>query len=313
MPNPAATSLPKDKVVTLYRTALKAGIPLETVHQKVAHLEAREQLVETVEKADQAQRKALPLKKRILLTVTPIFCLVLGLGLVGSAVWPLFSYYFFSPDDLFKSSLLAPIPREQVLDVMPHIVVQAQETQERNGESSVTYVAPTILNDDLDYTNLSNWFPNFAVPTVDESKTVEYTFDVPDVNIFNAKVRVGGSSLDKNVIHYPGTAMPGDPGSPVIFGHSILRQFYNPSEKNPNRYLSIFSTIMTLKKGAKIYVTMGNVKYTYQVVEKRVVHPEDTYILQQQFDDKQLKLVTCVPEGTTQDRGVVIAQLVKGE
>lgn len=311
-----APALPKEKLIKLYRAAIQAGISLEAVHQKVDHLTTREQVVDAVEVAEEKRRQPkLSFKRKFFFTVLPLTCVLIGLSLVGSAVWPLFSYYIFTPDDFYKSSLLAPIPREQVLDVMPRIVVQAQETtpgdprNDRNG----TYVAPTILNDDLDFTNLSNWFPNLAIPNVDQSKTLEYTLDIPTVNIVNAKVQLGGSSLDKNVIQYPGTALPGDLGSPVLFGHSILRQFYNPSEKNPNRYLSIFSTIMTLKTGDKMYITVGNVKYTYEVVEKRVVHPDDTFILEQQYDDREIKLITCVPEGTIKDRGVVIGRLVKGD
>jgi len=309
-----STSESKKKVVELYRLALNSGIPLETVQLKIAHLSARAKSVAEQDKKDQQQRRRteLPLRRKIFFTALPLACILAGLGLVGAAIWPLFSYYIFTPSDLAQNNLLAPVPHAEVLDVMPRILVQAQETSPKNGsDSGGTYVAPTILNDDLDYTNLSNWFPNLAVPSVDNQKSLEYILDIPAVNIANAHVKLGGSSLEKNLIQYPGTALPGDPGEPVIFGHSILRQFYNPSEKNSNRYLSIFSTIMTLAKGDKIYVTVGNVKYTYAVIEKRVVHPEDTYILEQQYDDRELKLVTCVPEGTIQDRGVVIAQLVK--
>ncbi len=122
---------------------------------------------------------------------------------------------------------------------------------------------------------------------------------------------VGGTDLNSSLIAFKGTALPGNPGSPVIFGHSVLRQFYNPSEKNPRRYNSIFSTIMTLDIGDKIYVTSGGVKYTYAVSLKKEVNPEDVYILTQKYDAKQLKLVTCTPEGTYLRRGVVTAQLIE--
>jgi LPXTG-site transpeptidase (sortase) family protein len=306
----------KKKVIELYRLALTSGIPLEAVQLKIAHLNERASSVAEQERKDKQQRRRqeLPLRRRLFFTALPLVCIMMGLGFVGTAIWPLFSYYLFTPNDLTSSTLLAPVPHAEVLDVMPRILVQAKENtgnDDGSNESGGAYVAPTILNDDLDYTNLSNWFPNLTLPTVESEKTVEYTIEIPKVKITNAHVHVGGANLDKNLIQYPGTALPGDPGDAVIFGHSILRQFYNPSEKNSNRYLSIFSTIMTLTKGDKIFVTVGNVKYTYAVVEKRVVHPEDTYILEQQYDSREIKLVTCVPEGTTKDRGVVIAQLVK--
>jgi LPXTG-site transpeptidase (sortase) family protein len=68
---------------------------------------------------------------------------------------------------------------------------------------------------------------------------------------------------------------------------------------------------MTLKPGDKIYLTHRNVKYTYQVQSNTEVEPTDVFILAQRHDTRQLKLVTCVPEGTVLRRGVVIAQLIK--
>lgn len=171
-------------------------------------------------------------------------------------------------------------------------------------------VEPIILDSPLDYTNLSNWFGATAPELLQHQQAQsEYTIDIPSIQVTNAKVVVGGTNLNKSLIQYPGTALPGDVGSPVIFGHSVLRQFFNPSEKNPRRYNSIFSTIMTMKKGEKIYVTRDGVKYTYVVQDKTEVKPEDTYILAQKYDTKQLKLVTCTPEGTYLRRGVITAVL----
>jgi LPXTG-site transpeptidase (sortase) family protein len=68
---------------------------------------------------------------------------------------------------------------------------------------------------------------------------------------------------------------------------------------------------MTLENGDRIYLTYDNVKYTYVVQGKTEVKPDDTFILAQRIDVRQLKLVTCVPEGTVLRRGVVTAQLVK--
>ena len=159
---------------------------------------------------------------------------------------------------------------------------------------------------------MSNWFDEQSDDFASLNYEVEeYRLDIPSLNVSNTKVRVGGSDLNKSLIQYPGTALPGEPGAPVIFGHSVLRQFYNPSEKNPRRYSSIFSKIMTLKNGDKIYLTYNNVKYTYQVQSNTEVQPTDTFILAQRYDVRQLKLVTCVPEGTVLRRGIVIAQLVK--
>lgn len=68
---------------------------------------------------------------------------------------------------------------------------------------------------------------------------------------------------------------------------------------------------MTLSKGDELYVTVDGKRLTYQVVEKRVVDPDDAFILAQAETRQQIKLVTCVPEGTTRQRGIIVAELVQ--
>jgi LPXTG-site transpeptidase (sortase) family protein len=324
--DPELPSVSKQKVIEVYRQAVLAGVPLEIVHQKISGVLERVGTTEKMEKTTDSQqemqaKKQVPLSKRLFITFTPIVCVFFGLFLIGNAVVPIASYYLFTAPSLDAGNLVAPLPQDQVLDAMPQIIVQAQVTNDEKGnvlgdqstQDSQLADDPIILDTELDYTNLSNWFPNLTLPQLDEQHMKEYILDIPTVDISHATVKLGGSNLDKSLIQYPGTALPGQPGSPVIFGHSILRQFYNPSEKNPRRYMSIFSKIMTLQSGDKIFITHENVKYTYVVKKRVVVKPEDTSILEQQYDVKQLKLITCVPEGTTQDRGVVIAELVKTE
>ena len=244
----------------------------------------------------------------VLIGVTSIFVLIsFGQGLVGYV------------DDLSQntSQLKAPVPPDQVLDATPLFLADSQgySAEEFGEEDSDS--EPIILDTALDYTNLSNWFgsddaPQFA-QDAEEGQVISYMIDIPKVDVKNAIVAVGGTDLNHGLIQYPGTANPGQAGSPVIFGHSILRQFYNPDESNSRRYKSIFSYIMTLERGDKIFVTVEGVKYTYVVQSKTEVKPTDTYILSQRYDARQLKLVTCTPEGTYLRRGVVTAQLVKNK
>ncbi len=322
----------KNEVIQLYRQAILSGVPLDVIHQKVLTASEKAQITAQIEKEERqklvkAYRKTTPLATRVTSRILPPVFIILGLILVGSAVLPIASYFLFTIPDL-KAHLIAPVPEAQVLDVMPKVVTQVQATTKlaanspsvaptdsaQPDASDAPVISPTIDNTELDYTNLSNWFPNLELPSANNpQESHEYRLDIPSVDVVNALVRVGGSNLDKSLIQYPGTADPGQPGSPVIFGHSVLRQFYNPSEKNPRRYLSIFSKIMTLKNGDFIYVTQDNVRYTYQVRGREVVQPEDTFILDQDYSQKVLKIVTCVPEGTFLQRGVITANLIKSE
>lgn len=310
-------TVPKSQLVQLYRQAIAAGLPIDTVHSKIQTFAERSQLTLKIEEQDDKKRlqnlqRRLPLRTRIVIHILPVFCVVVGLFLVSNAAWPILSY-FVLPSDFNQEGLLAPVPDSALFDPTRPLVQQVQAQATPSVEEIVQ--APIMLSD-LDYSNLNNWFPEMTEAeqlALNAPRDIqEYIIDIPTVNVEDARVKVGGSNLDKSLIQYPGTANPGDPGSPVIFGHSVLRQFYNPGVKNPKRYMSIFSKIMTLKKGDRIYVTSDGVKYTYEVEDKIEVKPTDTFILEQNYDTRGLKLITCVPEGTYLRRGVVLAKLVEG-
>lgn len=317
-PNKTQPPQVKSDLVALYRKALLHGVKLKDLEEKVEHYANRLAVTEAVEseeldKSTEVVKKSTPRAVRVGAFILPILFLGIGLYLVGSAVVPILAYYVSTAPDLRSADLVAPIPKEQVLDVTPLVVRETTRPEEK------TAIIPKIIAENLDYTNLNNWFENATLPELAgkayaaQEGIQEYILDIPALNVSNAVVKVGGSDLNESLISYPGTALPGDLGAPVIFGHSVLRQFYNPSEKNPRRYTSIFSTIMTLKPGDKIYVTADGVRYTYMVQDKTEVKPEDVYILNQDYSAKKLKLVTCTPEGTYLRRGVITAQLIQEE
>jgi len=145
----------------------------------------------------------------------------------------------------------------------------------------------------LDYTKASNWFVGGAAKENFTSENIAfYTISIPRLKIEDATVAIGGEDLAKSLIQYPGTALPGRPGNSVIFGHSILPIFYNPKE-----YLSIFSTLPTLKKGDEIKVNYDGVAYDYRVEDMFEVLPSDVQVLEQDSTDSFLTLITCVPPG----------------
>lgn len=304
------------QLVKLYRQALNSGVSIEELEAKL-NRKIQQNFVSQKEEALQEDHQLgkvkgrLPSFVRMGAMVIPVGLLVVGVFLLGNAVLPIAQYYATTLPNLLVNNLTTPVPAEEILDVTPMVIAQTEGDEQAVLGSSLD-TGPVILDKELDYTNLSNWFGLDAGADLvkDNEKGVVYTLDIPELEISGAEVVIGGTNLDKSLIAFPGTAMPGDLGAPVIFGHSVLRQFYNPSQKNPRRYNSIFSYIMTLKTGDKIFLTQGDAKYTYVVRNKTEVKPEDTYILAQRYDVRQLKLVTCVPEGTYLRRGVVTAELV---
>jgi sortase A len=143
----------------------------------------------------------------------------------------------------------------------------------------------------IDYTKAHNWF-NTEANDFEVSKVRYYTLSIPKLNIKDATVALGGEDLSQSLIQYPGTALPGKRGNAVIFGHSILPQFFNP--KN---YMSIFSTLPTIKKGDTVDIRYDGISYNYVVHDVFEVKPTDLEILAQNTDDSYITLITCTPPG----------------
>ncbi len=131
-----------------------------------------------------------------------------------------------------------------------------------------------------------------------------YTITIQKLRISDALVSIAGDDLATSLIHYGGTGLPGQYGTAVVFGHSALPQFYQPTN-----YKAIFSLLPTLKIGDEIIVTYDGVQYRYSVYEMTVLEPNDLSTLEQRFDDSYMTLVTCVPPGTLWKRLNVKAKL----
>lgn len=220
------------------------------------------------------------LRKGIVWTWPALIFVLAGLALIVSAVGPIFSYQFFVSPKL--EPLKRPVTDQAVL---------GDQVRTAN---------------DLDYTDPSTWFPTAPKLSPLPSKITHYNLSIPKLKIENAVVEVGGTDLKKNLIQYEGTAYPGQFGNTVIYGHSVLPQFYNP--KN---YATIFATLPTLKLGDEIFVDFDGIRYRYIVAEMIEVKPTDISVLEQRYDDSYLSLITCVPPGTYLRRLVVRAKLAK--
>jgi LPXTG-site transpeptidase (sortase) family protein len=115
------------------------------------------------------------------------------------------------------------------------------------------------------------------------------------------------ADLEKGVIHYPGTALPGNMGTMYVSGHSSDYIWKH------DKYATIFTKINFLKPGDDVFVTVygkdGKIyNYRYRVTEQKVYTADD----QTQFIDNssaKLNLSTCWPIGTSKNRMVVSAEL----
>lgn len=112
------------------------------------------------------------------------------------------------------------------------------------------------------------------------------------------------SALDTGVVHFPGTAEPGQKGNTFLTGHSS-NVFWQQSSYN-----TVFALLPKITVGDEILITYNQTQYRYLVADKKEVSPKDVSVLKQ-GDGKTLTLVTCIPVGTALKRLVVTATLVE--
>ncbi len=111
-------------------------------------------------------------------------------------------------------------------------------------------------------------------------------------------------ALLKGVVHYPGTAVPGQKGNAFLTGHSS-NVFWEQS-----LYNTVFALLPKIEIGDDIFITYEQTEFHYKVTSKKEVSPNDLSAFQQ-TEGETLTLVTCTPVGTTLKRLVVTAELVK--
>ncbi|MBI4080258.1 MAG: sortase [Candidatus Levybacteria bacterium] len=202
--------------------------------------------------------------------------------------FPLLSWELYFKSAQASSGITTPIPYTKVLTkniIQGLLQASAQSLQ------------------GIDYTNASNWFPTYQEKKINK-KISSYTITIPKINIANAYVSTTDYDLSKHLVHFGGTALPPEKGNAVIFGHSTLPQLYNPKD-----YKTIFANIHSLKVGDTMHVNVDGISYVYRIFRIRVVKPDDTSVLAQNYDDSYLTIITCTPPGTIWMRLIIEARL----
>ncbi len=110
--------------------------------------------------------------------------------------------------------------------------------------------------------------------------------------------------LQSGVVHYPGTAKPGQNGNFFLTGHSSYYAW------DPGDYKEIFSLLGKLEVGDTYTVYYDQQKYSYEVTSKEIISPKDTDVLDQPADYEISTLMTCWPPGTAQKRMILTAKRI---
>jgi sortase A len=216
------------------------------------------------------------LRKKIVTLVSFLF-IFCGLGIISIVLYPIISFEIIKSPDL--NNLIVPIP---------------ENNNEKKGGNFTDIFGITTK----DYTKASIWFPKTAaLPS--KIRYNSYFLSIPKISINNALVMINNEDLTKSLIHFTGPEI-GSYGNPVIIGHSTLPILYNP-----NDYKTIFTRLPKLLKNDEIYIYADNVSYKYKIIDMKITTPEDLTVLEQQYDNKYITLITCVPPGTYLKRLII--------
>jgi sortase A len=119
---------------------------------------------------------------------------------------------------------------------------------------------------------------------------------IPKIGLDQVVVEgVGVEDLKKGVGHYPDTRMPGETGNAALAGHRTT-------------YGAPFNRLDELDDGDAIDITTRAGTFRYEVMEKRIVTPEEVSVLDDTSDNR-LTLTTCHPKYSAAQRLIVFASL----
>lgn len=112
-------------------------------------------------------------------------------------------------------------------------------------------------------------------------------------------------ALEGGVVHYTGTALPGQNGNVAIVGHSSNNIF------NKGKYKFAFVLLSRLEVGDTFYLQKDGKRYTYEVYEKKIVKPTEVGVLGPATGKTAVAtLITCDPPGTSTNRLVVVGEQI---
>ena len=192
--------------------------------------------------------------------------LLFGLG-VGSVVIFVFMFGFFN------ERFIAPFIQPSKVASNGPIIVDPSTNNKVGPENKV--VIPKI---------------NVDVPVV---------YDVPGISEKDMQ-----SALERGVVHYPQSPVPGQNGNVVVVGHSSNNIF------NSGKYKFAFVLLNKLQEGDIFMLNYNGQRYTYKIYSKKIVKPNEVSVLGPTDRQATATLITCDPPGTALNRLVVIGEQI---
>ena len=127
---------------------------------------------------------------------------------------------------------------------------------------------------------------------------------VADVSVTDKNAYM--EALKSGIAHASVSDYPSEkPGNVYLFAHASI-DFWRLG-----RYATVFNLLRKMEKGDKVHVFYKGDDYIYEVINKEVQKGFNTFPLTRTTIEPILTLQTCDPPGTTLNRLIVTAKLIK--
>lgn len=168
----------------------------------------------------------------------------------------------------------------------------------------------------------------FVVPFINPSRTVATTPIISDPNnaavgpdpvVIIPKINIEApvvydvltteekdiqAGLERGVVHYGPTALPGQQGNVVVLGHSASNIF------NRGKFKFAFILLKSLDTGDTFMLHKDGKRYVYKVYEKKIVSPTEVSVLGPASKPSTATLITCDPPGMNTNRLVIVGEQI---
>lgn len=221
------------------------------------------------------QTKASDIKNKIVKTATGggklkvrhhLQSLIFGLG-VGAFIIFIFMFTFFN------ERFIAPFISPSKAAINTPVIIEPTDSNIVTQDNKI--VIPKI---------------NVEVPVV---------YDAPSISEADMQ-----AALNKGVVHYPQSPVPGQNGNVVVVGHSANNIF------NSGKYKFAFALLNRLQEGDIFMMTYGGQRYIYKIYSRQIVKPTDVAVLGPADKAATATLITCDPPGTNLNRLVLIGEQI---
>jgi len=139
----------------------------------------------------------------------------------------------------------------------------------------------------------------------------ENSLEIPKIGVTAPLIIIENSNnnfdkeLDRGVVLFPESVLPGEIGRTIILGHSA------PSNWPKVNYEGVFSNIADLEEKDEIVLYFNHQKYTYSVNQKIFLEKGEEIPNNTETSGNTLLLISCWPPGKNIQRVIIESTLIK--